>query len=162
MDDFYIENNLDKNYFGVVEATGMDVRYDDGGLLKTTSGKKRLASCLQKMLITSYTNLIEKRVSYGTYLPALRGQKSDPFFMKAFIADTIADGIDRYQSMQEEILQDQEIPEDELVRQIISIQVQNPINNNTMYMVAVEVETQKQLSVYEYESVSIALSLSDK
>lgn len=160
MFDFYVANPSDEKYFGVVDGVGMDVKFDSSGLVETISGSQKLAQSLQKMLSTNFSTEVNKEVGYGTYLPSMLGEKMDPLFTKGFIISTIEDAIANYISMQQAKLSTIEIPDTELCRGIVDIQVQELQNSNTQYAIVVKVSTWKKLDDVSYEEISVGLSLS--
>jgi len=143
MKDFFIVNAADNKIFGTTaNGVGMDVVYDEKGFLVTLEGKTRLAQALQKMLLTKITTEINKITEYGSNLANFIGTKIDPFFAKAFIATDASDALERYKNMQQQIASLFDIPDEELLRGIADIQIQEIDNEPTRFAVILLVQNE--------------------
>jgi len=143
MRDFFIVNREDSSIFGnSASGTGMDIDYDDKGFLITIEGKTRLAQALQKMLLTPITDEINKITSYGANLANFIGTKVDPFFAKAFIASDATDALERYKIMQQQIASLYDIPNEELLKGIADIQIQEIAEDKTRFAVVLLVQNE--------------------
>ena len=153
MKDLFFINNDSKGVFGNSNGVMMDVSYNASGNVEFVTGKQRLAQSIQKMLITSFTEKINKRAPYGTYIPDMVGSKSTAFFGKPFIITTIATGLTNYKNMQKQVSNEQDIPDDELYRGLVGIQVNDIRNNPTYYGIVVKIQNEKE------ETIDITMSL---